>query len=107
MVTINIEPVKDTYREIDLSFLSGTNSANFMLADHRSGDFPRLDLCWDVNFNDKKVQKIGILDFINYYNNQIETTLKSKTMALVNSRNDDVGLRFLAQIKLKVFKDDE
>ena len=105
--TIYIEPVEFSHTLIEGAIFEGTNEANFMFLDNRNSDYPRFTAHWDVEFSNKKVQKFGISEFEKYYNKQIETTIKSKAMALINAKNDDIGLRYLSQIKLNILEDDD
>lgn len=105
-ITVEIHIEQETYDHFPVSPASfeGTNIINFLFIDKRNSQYPRFVMHWDIPFNNKKVQKNGILTFEKSYNKQIKTTLKSDAMALVNLKSDDLGLQYLAQVKLNLLK---
>lgn len=105
-VQIYIETLDDqATNEPDLCAGADPLRENVILLNHTRNDYPCIVLSWDVKFNSKKVQKLGVNEFLLWYNEQIKSTIIDESMAIINLKSNDAGLRYLAELKMNSFDD--
>lgn len=105
-IDIYVELFEEIFEELKVNDFvgDGINDSNFLLLDYRRSNFPRFSISWDVDFNDKKVQKNGINNFKKDYNKEIERVLTNSAFTVINMKSEDNGLRFLSIFLMNIFE---